>query len=139
MGLKYSPKVGQILMCNFNGFKEPEMVKDRPVLVIGTRPNGHRLATIVCLSTTEPDRIQPYHMQLDDNHLPRHRFFNKGTTWVKADMVYTLSLDRLSYVSLGSMNGKRQYFQNRLGRETMKEVYSSVLHGFNLGHLSDYL
>ena len=139
MAIRYSPKVGQILMCNFSGFKEPEMVKDRPVLVVGTRPNGHGLATVVCLSTTEPDRPQPYHMQLDDNHLPRHRFFRGGSTWVKGDMVYTLSFDRLTYVSLGTEKGKRQYFQNRLGRETMRGVYSCLLHGINLGHLSEHL
>lgn len=126
-------------MCDFGGFKAPEMIKSRPVLVLNTRPNGHRLVTITCLSTTAPEKPQPHHMQLDDNHLPRHKFFRGGTTWVKGDMIYTLSFDRLSYVSLGSDNGKRIYFQNRLGRETMKEVYSCVLHGLNLGALSQHL
>ncbi|EPI2684581.1 type II toxin-antitoxin system PemK/MazF family toxin [Vibrio cholerae] len=138
LAIKYSPKVGQILMCDFSGFREPEMVKTRPVLVIGTRPNGHNLVTIVALSSTEPDKRQSYHLPLDDNHLPRHKFF-KGNTWVKGDMIYTLSFDRLSYVCLGSENRKRMYFQNRLSREVMKEVYSCVLNGINLGALSQHL
>ncbi|KHA59847.1 hypothetical protein NL53_14560 [Vibrio variabilis] len=138
MAIRYSPKVGQILMCDFHGFREPEMVKTRPVLVIATRPNGHKLATVVALSSTPPEQAQGYHMTLDNNHLPRHKFF-KDETWVKGDMVYTLSFDRLSYVATGSENGKRIYFQNRLSREVMKNVYSCVLRGMNLNDLCQHL
>lgn len=126
-------------MCDFAGLKAPELIKNRPVIIIGTRPNGHKLASVVGLSTQPPINTQPYHMELDDTHLPRHRFFRGAKTWVKGDMLYTVSFERLSYVSLGSEKGKRIYFQNRLGRETMKNVYSCVLHGLNLGFLSEHL
>lgn len=126
-------------MCDFHGLKQPEMVKNRPVLVVGTKPDGHRLVTVVALSTATPDKQQKYHMQLSDNHLPRNKFFSQGTTWVKGDMIYTLSFERFNYVSLGSDNGKRIYYKNRLGRETMKKVYSCVLHGMHLGDLADHL
>ncbi|MDL5025630.1 type II toxin-antitoxin system PemK/MazF family toxin [Vibrio sp. TMPB1044] len=139
MTIRYSPKIGQILMCDFSGFKAPELIKNRPVLVINTRPNGHRLVSIVGLSTTPPKPPQPYHLKLDDNNLPRHRFFQGAPTWVKGDMLYTVSFDRLSYISLGSEKGKRIYFQNRLGRETMRNVYSCTLHGLNLGFLAEHL
>ena len=139
MGIKYSPKVGQILMCNFHGFKEPEMVKDRPVIVVKTNPSGYKLATVVCLSTKKPYPVQPHHMEIEDSHLPRTKFFSKGTTWLKGDMIYSVSFDRLSYVSLGSVAGKRQYFQNRLSRDVMKEVYSCILHGLNIGFLAEHL
>ncbi|MEZ8719356.1 type II toxin-antitoxin system PemK/MazF family toxin [Vibrio splendidus] len=139
MAIKFSPKVGQILMCDFYGLRQPEMVKNRPVLVVGTKPDGHQLVTVVALSTVAPEKPQNYHMQLEDNQLPRNKFFSRGTTWVKADMIYTLSFERFNYVSLGVDNGKRVYFKNRLGRESMKKVYSCVLHGLHLGNLSDHL
>jgi len=127
-------------MCDFNGFKAPEMVKRRPVLVIGTKPSGHRLVTIICLSSTEPNIKMNYHLQLDDNQLPRTKFFNGGKTWVKADMIYTLSFDRLNLILLGrGANGQRKYFQDRLGRNTMKEVYKCVLNGLHIGSLSSHL
>ncbi|PNH98455.1 type II toxin-antitoxin system PemK/MazF family toxin [Vibrio diazotrophicus] len=139
MAIKYSPKVGQILLCDFDGMKEPEMIKRRPVLVIGTKPNGHGLVTIACLSTTKPDVAMDYHLLLDDNHMPRNKFFERGNTWLKGDMIYTMSFERLSFVALGKENGRRQYFQNRLSRENMKKVYSCVLHGLHIGAIAEHL
>ena len=40
MALKYPPRPGTLWMCDFDtGFKPPEMVKKRPVVVISPRPN----------------------------------------------------------------------------------------------------
>ena len=139
VAIKYSPKAGQILMCDFHGFTAPEMIKNRPVLVLATRPNGHRLVSITCLSTASPTPIEKHHFKLDAKHLPKSKFFKEKDTWIKADMIYTVSFDRLELIRIGSNQGKRIYFQDRLGRETMKKVYSCMLHGLNLGALSAHL
>ena len=57
MALKYPPKVGTLWICDFNtGFKPPEMIKRRPVVVISPR-RSTELCTIVPLSTTVPDPL----------------------------------------------------------------------------------
>lgn len=140
MGLKYSPYVGQILMCDFHGMKEPEMVKNRPVIVIKSSRYGPKLATVVCLSTAEPKPTLPHHMKIDNHHLPQVEFFQGKETWLKGDMIYTVSCERLDMIKLGrGENGKRRYFDQKLSREYMKHVYSCVLHGINLGTLSQHL
>ncbi|WP_370693386.1 type II toxin-antitoxin system PemK/MazF family toxin [Vibrio penaeicida] len=127
-------------MCDFHGMKEPEMVKRRPVIVIRASRYGPKLATVVCLSTVEPNPNLDCHMRLPDKFLPKDPFFEGKETWLKGDMIYTLSCDRLDYVKMGKdRNGKRKYFTQKLSRETMAEVYSCALHGVNLGFLSPHL
>lgn len=126
-------------MCDFNGFKAPEMVKNRPVIIISTRPNGHKLATVTCLSTAVPTKNELYHLRIDAKHLPKTKFFNDKETWLKGDMVYTVSFERLDFIRLGTNQGKRFYHLDRLGRNTMKEIYSCILHGLNLGDLHKHL
>lgn len=67
MPIQEHPALGTILTCDFNaGFKEPEMVKRRPVVVISPKIAGrYGLCTVVALSLTEPDPIMPYHCQID--------------------------------------------------------------------------
>lgn len=142
MAIKFSPKAGQIIWCDFTkGFIEPEMVKKRPVIVVATRPTGHRLATVACLSTVEPFPIDKHHIKIDKAHLPNIPFFrSNGTTWLKGDMVYAVSFDRLDMIHCGKgQDGRRIYFQDRLGRETMKNVYSCLLHGLGLHTLCEHL
>ncbi len=142
MALAYSPKVGQILTCDFTtGFIEPEMVKKRPVIVLATRPNGHRLVTVVCLSTRKPFPPLAHHMVLPQAHFPNVKFFqDSDETWLKGDMIYTVSFDRLDYVQIGrDRNGKRAYFLDRLSREVMKNVYACTLCGLNLPMLTQHL
>lgn len=73
VAIREHPKIGTILICDFDqGFKEPEMVKRRPVIVvspkISTRPG---LCTVVALSTTEPRPKMPFHCEIDlDPPLP---------------------------------------------------------------------
>ena len=55
MSISLHPVPGQILFCNFDGFKEPEMVKKRPVVVLtGAIQGRSNLVTVIPLSTAEP-------------------------------------------------------------------------------------
>lgn len=141
MALTFHPKIGYILMCDFSkGFKEPEMVKERPVIVIATGGRSRsNLVTIACLSTVEPDPILDHHCFVENKYLPKNSLFQGKDSWLKGDMIYAVGFHRLNLIPTGRIKGKRTYFTNRLGREKMKEVYGCVLHGLNLGGLTPHL
>ena len=144
MAINHHPKAGQILLCDFSqGFKEPEMIKKRPVLVItppfSERPN---LVTVLALSTKQPNKIMNYHYKIPKNSMPQIDKYQSSETWLKGDMIYTVGFHRLERIKLGKRDkntGKRVYFDNKLGREQMREIYSCALYGLNLGRLSVHL
>lgn len=145
MPITFHPRVGQILICDFSeGFKEPEMVKSgRPVLVIAPSIHGRdpRLVTIVGLSSVEPQKVMPFHLKLPKATLPQLGNFQENDTWLKGDMVYSVGFHRLDLIRLNKRgaDGKRIYFTNALSRERMREVYSCVLHGLNMGAMAVHI
>ena len=130
-------------MCDFGtGFKQPELVKTRPVIVLTPRMDGRKnLVTVVGLSTVAPDPVRPFHCRLPSKSLPKLRDFRVDETWVKGDMVYAVGFHRLNLIRLPGRGcaGKRQYFLERLSRERMRKVYQCVLHGLSLGDLAKFL
>jgi hypothetical protein len=55
MPIQEHPATGTILICDFTGMKEPEMVKRRPVVVISPKIAVRRgLCTVLGLSTVPP-------------------------------------------------------------------------------------
>ena len=98
-------------MCNFDqGFKVPEMIKTRPVVVLTPRMDGRdQLVTVVVLSCVTPDPICPFHCQLPQASVPMIRDFDTSRTWVKGDMVYAVAFHRLDLIKLGKRdsNNKR--------------------------------
>ncbi|WP_422463325.1 MULTISPECIES: type II toxin-antitoxin system PemK/MazF family toxin [unclassified Endozoicomonas] len=78
MAIKYHPKVGSILMCDFSqGFKEPEMTKKRPVLVVSSIRKRGGLVTVACISTSTPNPVEPYHYLLPKASMPRMKEFHR--------------------------------------------------------------
>ena len=145
MAIIFHPRPGQILQCDFSsGFREPEMVKSgRPVVVLTPPIQGReKLVTVAALSTEKPDPIMAYHYQIPKNSMPQLGRFQEKDTWLKGDMIYTVGFHRLDLIRLEKKDpntGKRIYFNRRLGRDQMKEIYSCVLHGLNMGSLSQHL
>jgi len=64
MPLKFQPKAGSVVICDFHGFVVPEMVKKRPVVIIAKHKHNSQLVTVVPLSTTQPKPVAPYHHKL---------------------------------------------------------------------------
>lgn len=144
MPITLHPNPGQILFCDFSqGFKEPEMVKNkRPVIILTGAIRGRaKLATIVPLSTVKPAIIQPYHYLIPKQSMPMLDIFQRNDSWLKGDMIYTVGFHRLDLIQLGTRdaNGKRQYYKTRLGREQMKQIYQCVMHGLNLPNLVPHI
>lgn len=102
MPLRFYPKAGHILLCDFErGFVAPEMVKNRPVVVLSHKEtHNRRLCTVVPLSTSTPAPLAAWHYRLAENPLPAalgtgNRWAEAEDVWVKGDMLYTVSFERL--------------------------------------------
>ena len=107
MAIKFRPKPGTILLCDFQGSIPPEMNKKRPVVVLSSV--SERLCIVVPLSTTAPHFPQKWHCVLHtQDTLPAP--YDANTHWVKGDMVSTVSFERLFLPRLGKdTDGKRIY------------------------------
>jgi mRNA interferase MazF len=109
MAITFHPRIGMILMCDFSagGFKPPEMVKVRPVVVL-SKTDG-QVVTVVPLSATEPIPVQPHHHEMTTGTLPASLAMKR--CWAKCDLVTTVGLWRLDRIFDGRCptTGKRQY------------------------------
>lgn len=130
MSLSYPPKRGSILRCNFHSFREPEMTKLRPVIVLSPpfniRPD---LCTVVACSTTEPKTKMPYHYEYHiDPPLPSP--YDSPVQWVKGDMIYTLSLRRLDFFFIKKDGqGKRIYDKRIVPDDILEKILDCVICG----------
>lgn len=128
MPLTFHPHPGMVLICDFNtGFKAPEMIKRRPVVVISPRPRRYnRLCTVVPLSTTVPNPVELFHHRMDPGSLPGK--LARKETWAKCDMLATVSLERLDRVMIGKNSyGKRTYVAERVLAEDLEAIRRGVM------------
>ena len=123
MPLTFHPGPGAILICDFStGFRAPEMVKVRPVIVVSPRRRVGHLATIVPLSSTPPAPREPWHYPLPPGVDPPARC----TIWAKCDMVATVALDRLDRVKLRDKTGARSYQMFQAPPEVLAAIRDCV-------------
>ena len=120
MPLKFQPKAGSVVICDFHGFVAPEMVKKRPVVVIAKHKHNSGLVTVVPLSTTHPNPVAPYHHRLKENPLPDKP--KDLVTWAKCDMVVTVSLARLDRYKVA----KREYVVPSIPAEELEAIRHCV-------------
>ena len=82
MPLRFFPRAGQVFVCDFTSFKEPEMTKKRPVIVISPRlPYRSDIVTVVPLSTTPPRHGLPFVVKLSKNYHPKEP--DESDVWAK--------------------------------------------------------
>ncbi|MEK7184712.1 MAG: type II toxin-antitoxin system PemK/MazF family toxin [Patescibacteria group bacterium] len=94
--LKFQPKPGSVIYCNYRGFVAPEMIKKRPVIIVSKHKHNSKLVTIVPISTTKPVPVENYHLEMD---IPFCALYLEGEkSWVKCDMINVVSLDRLNLI-----------------------------------------
>lgn len=132
--IKFHPRPGSFLQCDFSGFIAPEMTKKRPVIVISNQTlhgEGNRLVTIVPLSTTKPDPVREYHYLL--KNIPIFPHYDSSEAWVKCDMIYTVSFDRLSLFHRGKLpNGKRNYIYEAVSDEDFRKIKECIAKGVGI-------
>ena len=138
MPIKEHPDTGSVVMCDFNaGFREPEMVKRRPAVVISPKiRNRPHLCTVVALSTTPPDPAMPYHRQIDLRpRLPAG--WQSDGVWVKGDMINAVGFHRLDLIRLGKdVSGRRLYLYEPQSAENLKIIRQCVLRALGLAGLT---
>jgi mRNA interferase MazF len=98
VAITFHPKAGTVLICDFNtGFREPEMVKARPVIVVSpNHAHYSELYTVVPMSTTPPRIVRPYHYKFASNPVP----YETDEVWAKCDMVVTVARHRLDRIKV---------------------------------------
>lgn len=132
MSLPFDPRPGTIVICDFRGFVEPEMVKPRPAVVISPKLRRRtRLGTIVPLSTSEPHKVEKYH-HLITIEPPLPYPFDSPTCWVKGDMIYTVSYERLNLPHTRDSFGNRCYLQYEVSREDLEKIRTCIQFGLGI-------
>lgn len=127
MGLGFYPRAGQIFVCDFSGFKEPEMVKKRPVIIVSPRlPYRSEIVAIVPISLTEPKHDLPFCHRLSKNYHPEEP--DDLPSWAKCDMLMNIGLKRLDAFK----TGRRQYAYPELTPDDLNAVRRAVLCGLGL-------
>ena len=132
MSLSFPPRIGSVLVCDFGGFVEPEMVKRREVVVVGRSRPDQRLVTVVPLSTTAPRREEAYHHRLARN--PRPNDDPEKTVWAKCDMIYTLSTRRMDLHYTRTRRGGRQHALVKVCDEDLEQVRRCVAASLGLSY-----
>ncbi|VVO66950.1 hypothetical protein PS874_00962 [Pseudomonas fluorescens] len=110
-----------MLICDFRGYEVPEMVKIRPVVVIRKHRANSLLVTVVPLSTTAPDHMLEYHLELQS-----HLQGASPVCWAKCDMVATVSLSRLDRIRRRDRQGKRVYVISQLDTDEFYAIKVAV-------------
>ena len=128
MALKFHPKPGTILVCDYAGFRVPEMVKRRPCVVVSPRLRRRDdLCTVVPLSTTTPKPPEPYH-HLITLERPLPYPFDTAAMWAKCDMLATVSFARLDLIKVGH----RRYIQPTLPAGDMDRIRICIMHALGI-------
>ena len=98
----------------------------------------HSLVTVVPLSTTPPQKVMPYHLELDiPFELPRN--WGNQRRWLKGDMLYSVGFHRADLLRLEKVDGKRIYQTEALQGPIFKAIQKAVLHGLSLSDLTQHL
>lgn len=137
MPLQFPVSAKTILLCDFDmgGFKPPEMVKRRPVVVlVGRLPRRDGLITVVPLSGTESDPRNEYHCRIElPQPLPKP--FAETVWWAKGDMAVAVGLKRLElFRTERDQTGRRKYLSDlKVMDDIFESIKAAVKRGFGLG------
>jgi mRNA interferase MazF len=141
MPLSYYPNIGEIVLCDYKGFVEPEMVKTRPVVVMSPRLRRRgNLIGVVPLSTTAPSPAEAYHCLIElDNPLPSP--FDNPVMWAKCDMYSVVSMHRLDRFKEAKQRhgGARQWRVGKANASQIMALKKAVLCGIGFDSLTIHL
>lgn len=132
-GINWQPQPGQILACHFGlGFKVPEMVKTRPVLVISPKIQPWtKLCIVLPISSRTPDPVLDHHLELPRGLVPNDKY---DEAWIKGDTIMAVSCHRLDRVKTGF----RSYEAPIVPADVLKEARRCVLHATGMHSLTAY-
>ncbi len=130
-GINWQPQSGQILVCHFVlGFRQPEMVKTRPVMVISPKvAPWTKLCVVVPISSKTPEPVLGHHYKLPNSLIPGDKY---EEAWIKGDTVMAVGCHRLDRIKAGF----RTYVSPIAPAEVLKEVRRCVLHATGMHSLT---
>ena len=130
-GINWQPQAGQILICHFGlGFRKPEMIKTRPVIVISPKVSPWtKLCTVLPISSRPPVPVRPHHLRLPEGLVPGAKY---REAWVKGDVVMTVGAHRLDRIKAGF----RRYVAPVVPPDVLKEARRCVLHSNGMHSLT---
>lgn len=128
--MQFQPRAGAVVRCDFRGMIAPEMLKMRDVVVLAPHKQNGKLVTIVPLSASAPKQPQPYHHQLPKD--PRPDGDSMHPIWVKCDMIYTVSLERLEMHYTRTRRGGRNSVRVLLPPDDFEAIRRCVAIALNL-------
>ena len=135
MPFKYPQFPGTIIRCDFSAFKEPEMTKIRPAIILSPKIKDEIRTTylVVPLSSKEPDKIHKYHIKLSlPGVLLPHGLSRE--CWMKGDMIYSLSPKRMDLYRLGKdkNSGNRVYYTDRFSGIELQNIRKAIMHAIGV-------
>jgi len=139
MAIPFHPKKKQILICNFKGYIPPEINESRPVVVLREEVTGsQKLVIVVPLSNTTPVPLCDFHCQLTNSTLTG--CMSGKTHWVKGDLIYTVSVDRLDRVKGPPEKGsgkKCSYTVGQVSNEDFAKILECIKSNFDSSSITN--
>lgn len=132
MAINFSPKVGEILECNFGNYPVSQNGQFSTTYYDGRIPPEmikNRLACIVVpLSTTrDHDKLnRGMHVEIASNVINGLQFFDQQIRWAKADLVQQVSRNRLNRART-----YRGYLNQCLPHELVADIQRAVIKSIN--------
>jgi mRNA interferase MazF len=127
MAITFVPDAGDVLMCDFTGFRAPEMTKVRKVVVLSPRSRVIFPSTylVVPISKTPPSLPEPHHCEFKPRSY--HFFDQVESVWAKADMVTCVAAHRLDRMKI---NGR--YSRAQIRKEDLLAIRKAVLYALGM-------
>lgn len=143
MAINFSPKVGEILECNFGNYPvsqngpfsttyyddriPPEMIKNRLVVVLNGKINGNACIVVPLSTTRDHDKLKRgMHVEIASNVINDLQFFDQQIRWAKADLVQQVSRNRLNRART-----YRGYLNQCLPHELVADIQRAVIKSIN--------
>lgn len=143
MALNFSPKVGEILECNFGNYPvgqdgqivtnfydgriPPEMIKNRLVVVLNGKINGNACIVVPLSTTCDRDKLnRGMHVEIAIDAIQDLQFFERQIRWAKSDLVQQVSRRRLNRARTC-----RGYLNQCLPREIVADIQRAIIRSIN--------
>lgn len=137
--ISYSPRVGEILECNFgqfsydpetqrplmenfNGRIPPEIVKKRMVIVLNGKLDSGCLVVPISSTKNLSGISKGLHVQLDPEHFRVTDFYDLRERWAKTDLIQMVSRSRLYKLKDGE-----ERFDLHLPRDVVTQIQRAVI------------
>lgn len=129
MPLSYYPPYGEVVQCDFKGMIMPEVVKLRPVVVVGPRlKNGGDLVRIVPLSTSQRPNPHPWQVKVTLlKQLPEP--FDSLEAYALCNHVFTAARSRLDRFKMPRprYGGRPQRIVSGISKDDLCLVRAGIL------------